>query len=72
MRVPSFTAAAARQLHLVAGSDAVDGQMAGEEGERMNYEGVRVDFLLLPQLIKDLTYWIWQRGEVSGGGTGRK
>lgn len=30
----------------------------GRRGDCMNNEGVRVDFLLLPQLIKDPTYWI--------------
>lgn len=39
----------------------------GKRGrECMNNKRVRVDFLMLPQLIKHLTYWIWQRQEVSG------
>lgn len=37
-----------------------------KKGGFINNEEVRVDFLLLPQLIKDLTYWIWQREEMSG------
>lgn len=57
------------QLHLLAWSDGVDGQMVWEE-ENVWIIKKWVDFLLLPQLIKEATYWVWQREEVSGRGIG--
>lgn len=42
----------------------IDRQVAGEEEKCMNNKRVGVDFLVLPQLIKDRTCWSWQGEEV--------